>query len=78
MIQVLTLKVKVLKKYGDHNSSDPAVMKMIFEDMKSLAPTNSYGAILWSHATNWVPANLGQLKHVLLVMIIPKVWMCNS
>ena len=27
MIQVLTLKSKVLKKYGDHNSSDPAVMK---------------------------------------------------
>lgn len=56
------IKSKVLKKYGDHNSSDPAVMKMIFDDMKSLAPANSYGAILWSHATNWVPANLGQLK----------------
>jgi hypothetical protein len=50
------IRSKVLKTYSDHNSSDPAVMKMVFEDMKLLAQASSYGAILWSHATNWAPA----------------------
>ena len=47
---------KILKTYQNHDSSDPHVIKMIFSDMKSLAPAKSYGAILWSHATNWAPA----------------------
>ncbi|ERJ58028.1 hypothetical protein M472_04550 [Sphingobacterium paucimobilis HER1398] len=51
------IRSKVLKTYGDHNSSDPTVMKMIFDDMKRLAPAESYGAILWSHATNWASAS---------------------
>ncbi|TDQ79486.1 clostripain-related cysteine peptidase [Sphingobacterium yanglingense] len=51
------IRSKVLKTYNEHNSSDPAVMKMVFEDMKSLAQADSYGAILWSHATNWAPAD---------------------
>lgn len=55
------IKSKVLKTYSDHDSSDPEMMKIIFADMKGLSPSHSYGAILWSHATNWVPANLGKL-----------------
>lgn len=56
------IKSKVLKTYSDHDSSDPEIMKMIFSDMKNLSKSHSYGAILWSHATNWAPANLGQLS----------------
>ena len=52
------IKSKILKTYSDHDSSDPAVMKQIFADMQTLAPARSYGAILWSHATNWAPASL--------------------
>ncbi|SEG02999.1 hypothetical protein SAMN05421877_104167 [Sphingobacterium lactis] len=46
---------KVLKDYPEHNSSDPKVMAMVFQDMQELGKANSYGAILWSHATNWYP-----------------------
>ncbi|MEJ5089924.1 clostripain [Sphingobacterium faecium] len=56
------IKSKVLKTYSDHDSSDPEMMKIIFADMKSLSESHGYGAILWSHATNWAPANLGQLS----------------
>ncbi|QQT25743.1 clostripain-related cysteine peptidase [Sphingobacterium spiritivorum] len=56
------IKSKVLKTYNDHDSSDPDIMKMIFADMKNLAPSHSYGAILWSHATNWAPANAGKIS----------------
>ncbi|MFD2966335.1 clostripain-related cysteine peptidase [Sphingobacterium bambusae] len=55
------IKSKVLKTYGDHDSSDPEMMKIIFADMKQLAAADSYAAILWSHATNWAPANLGRV-----------------
>lgn len=51
------IKSKVLKTYSEHNSSDPLIMRMVFADLKNLAPSESYGAILWSHATNWFPAD---------------------
>jgi len=56
------IKSKVLKTYADHNSSDPEIMKMVFADMKRLAAAESYGAILWSHATNWAPADLERVR----------------
>src|SRR5690606_26351211 len=45
-----------------HNSSDPAVMKMVFDDMKRLSSTESYGVVLWSHATGWAPTLPGKLQ----------------
>lgn len=51
------IRSEIVKTYPDHDSSDPAVMKMIFDDMQQLFPARSYGAILWSHATNWYPPN---------------------
>ena len=50
-----------IKVYNDHNSSDPAVMKMVFDDMKRLSPAETYGAVLWSHATGWAPVLPGKL-----------------
>lgn len=50
------IRSKVAKTYHEHNSSDPEVMKMVFDDIQALFPSESYGAILWSHATNWFPA----------------------
>lgn len=56
------VRSKVLKTYTDHNSSDPEIMKMVFADMKQLAAAHSYGAILWSHATNWAPADIDRVR----------------
>ncbi len=53
---------KVLKDYPEHNSSDPNIMRMIFEDMEQLGKAESYAAILWSHATNWYPGNSKMAK----------------
>ena len=52
--EITSRKVKV---YNDHDASDPAIMKMIFADIQGLYPARSYGAILWSHATSWLPKN---------------------
>ncbi|WP_293930788.1 clostripain-related cysteine peptidase [Sphingobacterium sp. UBA6645] len=49
------IKSAVLKSYPDHDSSDPKIMKMVMDDMQKLAPAKSYGLVLWSHASNWLP-----------------------
>ena len=54
------IRSPVLKTYEEHDSSDPDIMRKVFADMESLAPAQSYGAILWSHATNWAPATLSR------------------
>lgn len=51
-----------VKEYPEHDSSDPKVMRMIFSDMQSLYPATSYGAILWSHATSWLPPGAGAIS----------------
>ncbi len=54
------IRSAVLKSYPDHDSSDPTIMKMVMEDMQNLAPAKSYGLVLWSHASNWLPGTAKQ------------------
>lgn len=35
-------------------SVDPETMRRVFDDMRSLAPAESYGLVLWSHGTGWM------------------------
>ena len=49
------IKSERIKIYPNHNSSDPAVMRSVFKDMKQISPAQTYGAVLWSHATGWAP-----------------------
>lgn len=43
-----------LKRYNI-SSSSPSQIKRAIDDAKQLCPANSYGLILWSHATSWAP-----------------------
>ena len=36
-------------------STDPKRMREVFADLREEAPANSYGLILWSHGTGWIP-----------------------
>lgn len=56
------IKSQKVKQYLPHNSSDPAVMKQVLQDIKELYPAESYGLILWSHATGWIPPGQGAVK----------------
>lgn len=38
-------------------ATDPAVMKEVFTDMQIVAPSDSYGLILGSHASGWMKGN---------------------
>lgn len=54
-------KIK-LKEYNNHNSSDPTVLRQVINEVQEKFEAKSYGLILWSHATGWVPANIGSIK----------------
>ena len=56
------IRSRVLKCYGEHNSSDPEVMAGVIADMQQLAASRSYGLVLWSHATSWHPDPRIRLK----------------
>jgi hypothetical protein len=53
---------KKIKEYTSHNSSDPTVLRQIITEVQQSYEAKSYGLILWSHATGWVPANVGPIK----------------
>jgi SepF-like predicted cell division protein (DUF552 family) len=44
-------------KYSEQDSSSPEVMEQVLADVKSMYPAKSYGLILWSHASGWLPAS---------------------
>lgn len=58
-----TTGFKKIKDYPPlYSSSDPNVMKGIIRETQELYPAKTYGLILWSHATGWVPASQGGIK----------------
>lgn len=54
------IKRAVVTSYGqekNHNATDPKTMKRVFEQMKELSPSESYGLIFGSHGTGWMEGN---------------------
>ena len=45
-----------LKSYDRNTfSTDPVRMREVFADLRTEAPAENYGLILWSHGTGWIP-----------------------
>jgi hypothetical protein len=42
--------------YPEENSGTPGTLRRVIEEAKALYPADSYGLILGSHATGWLPA----------------------
>lgn len=51
-----------ISQYPNLNSSDPYTLKTVIQEMKEKFSAKSYGLILWSHATGWIPPNIGLVK----------------
>lgn len=45
-----------LKTYTNDNSASPELLSQVIADTKMIAPGDSYGLLLFSHATGWLPA----------------------
>ena len=46
-----------LKDYEKQNSADPDVMRSVIGEVVSQYPADSYGLVLWSHGTAWLPSD---------------------
>jgi hypothetical protein len=44
--------------YREINSADPATMRRLLGEIIAMYPAKSYGLILWSHGTSWLPAGV--------------------
>ena len=45
-----------LLAYQNENSASPELLRRVIADTKLIAPAKSYGLMLFSHATGWLPA----------------------
>lgn len=50
-----TISSPAVINYSAHNSASPQTMKKVLEDIRTAYPSDSYGLILWSHASSWMP-----------------------
>lgn len=49
-----------LLAYQNENSASPELLRRVIADTKLIAPAKSYGLMLFSHATGWLPAKAFQ------------------
>lgn len=54
-------ELKILATYPAHNSASPETLNRMLTEMMETAPAKSYGLIVFSHATGWLPT--GALEH---------------
>jgi hypothetical protein len=45
-----------IKVYPGQNTSDPKFLSTVINDSKEIAPSKSFGLVVWSHGTSWAPA----------------------
>ena len=54
-------KAVQIKSYGEENSADPDIFRSAMNDALSYAPAESYGMLVFSHGSGWLPADTPEL-----------------
>lgn len=49
---------EIVKTYEERNSASPDILKETIEEVCLEYPASSYGLVLWSHGTGWLPSTL--------------------
>ncbi len=49
--------METIKTYPGQVSTNTSAIKEVLSDVKSMYKTQSYGLVMWSHATSWLPQN---------------------
>ena len=55
LIKINNHNVEVVKTYIEHNSADSLILNFVLSDIIALYPSDSYGLVLWSHGSSWLP-----------------------
>lgn len=51
-----TWDFSIIKSYDRNTfSTDPERMSQVFDDIRSISPSEKFGLIFWSHGTGWIP-----------------------
>jgi len=58
LLKITKGKIDTLKQYGTQTSVSQQVLKSIIGETFSLFPSESYGLVLWSHGTGWLPEGI--------------------
>lgn len=48
---------RIIHQYEEQNSADAETLEKVIEETRNLYPAQSYGLILFSHASGWLPKN---------------------
>ena len=57
LVEVTALGTEVLHTWsGPHNSASAATVREVIGRVRTLAPADSYGLVLWSHGLAWMPS----------------------
>ena len=70
-----------LKDYEKQNSADPDVMRSVIGEVVSQYPADSYGLVLWSHGTAWLPSIWQrdcQMIYLILSCSMPATWQASN
>ncbi len=57
-----TCKAVQVKSYGTQNSADPNVFRSAMNDALGYAPARSYGMLIFSHGSGWLPTDTPELS----------------
>lgn len=55
----------VVKEYGEHNSADAEVFSSVINDVLTNYPAKSYGLVIFSHASGWLPPHTFSVRSVI-------------
>jgi hypothetical protein len=55
LLEIQGKKIVFIKEYASQNSATGEVLQSVINDAITLYPAETYGLILWSHGTGWLP-----------------------
>lgn len=55
LLKIENNEAKVVKTYIEQNSADPIILNYILNDIANIFPSDTYGLVLWSHGSSWLP-----------------------
>jgi hypothetical protein len=58
LFRVENSNIEEIKSYQKHNSASGKVLEMVVHDAINFCPAISYGLVLWSHGTGWLPCGV--------------------
>ena len=58
LLHIHNAQIDTLKKYDELDSTKPEVLSMVIDDMTNRFDSESYGLVLWSHGTGWIPTDM--------------------